>query len=56
MTLTDAVLILLLAVRILGTGDAVRATAKSCVKKLPRGKRELIYNVINGPNGCPLFI
>ncbi|KIH83560.1 hypothetical protein [Pseudomonas batumici] len=47
MTLTDAVLILLLAARIHGTDDAVRASAKSCVKKLPRGKRELIYNVIN---------
>ncbi|NVZ99243.1 DUF7740 domain-containing protein [Pseudomonas gingeri] len=47
MNLTDAVLILLLAARIHGTDDAVRASAKSCVKKLPRGKRDLIYNVIN---------
>ncbi|NWC37490.1 hypothetical protein HX876_34640 [Pseudomonas gingeri] len=47
MTLTDAVLILLLAARIHGTDEAVRASAKSCVKKLPRAKRDLIYNVIN---------
>ncbi|NWB32102.1 DUF7740 domain-containing protein [Pseudomonas gingeri] len=47
MTLTDAVLILLLAARIHGTDEAVRASAKSCVKKLPRAKRDLIYSVIN---------
>ena len=47
MNLTDAVLVLLLAARIHGTDEAVRASAKSCVKKLPRGKRDLIYNVIN---------
>ncbi|NWE45306.1 DUF7740 domain-containing protein [Pseudomonas gingeri] len=47
MNLTDAVLILLLAARIPGTDEAVRASAKSCVKKLPRAKRDLIYNVIN---------
>ncbi|BBP77352.1 hypothetical protein PHLH7_34560 [Pseudomonas sp. Ost2] len=37
MNLTDAVLILLLAARIHGTDEAVRASAKSCVKRLPRG-------------------
>jgi hypothetical protein len=47
MNLTDAVIILLLAARIHGTDEAVRASAKSCVKKLPRAKRDLIYNVIN---------
>lgn len=35
MTLTDAVLILLLAARIHGTDDAVRACAKRCVKNYP---------------------
>ena len=45
--LSDAVLILLLAARIHGTGEAVRASAKSCVKKLPRSNRDPIYSVIN---------
>ncbi|MBD8708264.1 hypothetical protein IFT47_16665 [Pseudomonas sp. CFBP 13711] len=47
MNLSDVVLILLLAARIHGTDEAVRASAKSCVKKLPRGKRDLVYSVIN---------
>jgi hypothetical protein len=47
MNLFDVVLILLLAARIHGTDEAVRASAKSCVKKLPRGKRDLVYSVIN---------
>ena len=47
MNLTDATLVLLLAARIHGTDDAVRASAKSVVKKLPRSKRDLIYKVID---------
>lgn len=47
MNLTDATLVLLLAARIHGTDEAVRASAKSVVKKLPRGKRDLIYKVID---------
>ncbi|KPA87095.1 hypothetical protein PF66_06440 [Pseudomonas asplenii] len=47
MKLSDAVLILLLAARIHGTDEAVRASAKNCVKKLPRSKRDPIYTVIN---------
>lgn len=47
MNLSDVVLVLFLAARIHGTDEAVRASAKSCVKKLPRAKRDLIYNVIN---------
>lgn len=47
MTLTDATLALLLAARIHGTDAAVRATAKRCVKLLPRSKRELIYKVVD---------
>jgi hypothetical protein len=35
---TDATLVLLLAARIHGTDEAVRASAKSVVKKLPRSK------------------
>lgn len=47
MNLTDAILVLLLAARIHGTDEAVRASAKSVVKKLPRNKRDLIYQVVN---------
>jgi hypothetical protein len=47
MNLTDAFLILLLAARIHGTDQAVRTSAKSVVKKLPRGKRDVIYKVID---------
>ena len=47
MNLTDAVLVLLLAARIHGTDEAVRASAKSVVKKLPRSKREMIFKVID---------
>ena len=42
-----ATLVLLLAARIHGTDEAVRASAKSVVKKLPRSKRDLIYKVID---------
>ncbi|MNY60321.1 hypothetical protein D3C86_1968560 [compost metagenome] len=54
MNLTDATLVLLLAARIHGTDDAVRASAKSVVKKMPRGKRDLIYKVIDSPNPLAL--
>ncbi|MFI8747617.1 MAG: hypothetical protein CVV19_00015 [Gammaproteobacteria bacterium HGW-Gammaproteobacteria-9] len=46
MTLSDATLALLLSARIHGTDAAVRATAKRCVKLLPRSKRDLLYKVI----------
>jgi hypothetical protein len=54
MNLTDAVLVLLLAARIHGTDEAVRASAKSVVKKLPRSKRDLIYQVIASRNPLEL--
>jgi len=54
MNLTDATLVLLLAARIHGTDDAVRASAKSVVKKMPRGKRDLIYKVIDARNPLAL--
>jgi hypothetical protein len=54
MNLTDATLILLLAERIHGTDEGVREAAKSVVKKLPRSKRDLIYNVINSPSPLEL--
>ena len=50
MNLTDAIIALLLAARIHGTDQAVRTTAKIVVKKLPRGKREMIYKVIDSKN------
>lgn len=50
MNLTDAVIVLLLAARIHGTEQAVRTSAKSVVKKLPRSKREMIYKVIDSPS------
>jgi hypothetical protein len=55
MNLTDATLILLLAARIHGTDEAVRASAKSVVKKLPRSKRDLIYKVIDSRSPLELM-
>lgn len=54
MNLTDATIVLLLAARIHGTDEAVRASAKSVVKKLPRGKGDLIYKVIEAQS--PLML
>ncbi|MDZ7890040.1 MAG: hypothetical protein U5M72_12635 [Pseudomonas sp.] len=50
MTLTDTVIALLLAVRIHGTDDAIRATAKRCAKRLPRSKRDLVYQIVDSPS------
>jgi hypothetical protein len=44
----------MLAARIHGAGEAVRTSAKSVVKKLPRSKRDLIYKVID--NRSPLHL
>lgn len=54
MNLTDATLVLLLAARIPGTDEAIRASAKSGLKKLPRGKRDLIYEVFDSWNPLDL--
>ncbi|MNL44686.1 hypothetical protein D3C87_1672780 [compost metagenome] len=54
MNLTDATLVLLLAARIHGTDEGVRTAAKSVVKKLPRSKRDLIYNVISSQSPLEL--
>lgn len=43
----DAILALLLAARIHKTDNAIRATAKRCMKQLPRGKRDLIFTVLD---------
>ncbi|SDI69093.1 hypothetical protein [Pseudomonas panipatensis] len=47
LNLQDALLALLLTVRLHGTDAAVRATAKRCAKQLPRSKRDLMYRVID---------
>lgn len=47
MTLTDAVIALLLSARMHGTDDAVRATAKRCEKQLPRSKRDLMFQIVD---------
>nr|WP_082073119.1 hypothetical protein [Pseudomonas sp. LFM046] len=46
MTLLDATLALLLVAKIHGTGAAVKATAKRCVKLLPRSKRAVFFQVV----------
>ncbi|MCQ0166075.1 hypothetical protein DN388_03815 [Pseudomonas sp. S12(2018)] len=56
MTLSDAVLILLLAERIHGTDGAVRRAGKNIVKKLPRSKRDILYNLIDSPNPLRLIL
>lgn len=52
MTLSHAVLVLLLADRIHGTDAAIRKAAKNVVKKLPRSKRDIIWSIIesNSPS------
>ncbi len=47
MTLTDAVIALLLSARMHGTDDAGRATAKRCAKQLPRSKRDLMFQIVD---------
>ena len=37
----------MLAAKIHGTDESVRAAAKRIVKKLPRGKRDVIYQLID---------
>ncbi|MGK8436814.1 hypothetical protein ACRS3X_05560 [Ectopseudomonas hydrolytica] len=58
MTLTDAVIALLLTARIHGTDSAIRATAKRCVKLLPRSKRDLIYKIIesSSPHAFVIYL
>ncbi|MNC46184.1 hypothetical protein D3C75_951910 [compost metagenome] len=47
MTLSDAVLIVLLADRIHGTNAAIRSAAKRCAKKLPRSQRDIFFKIVN---------
>lgn len=50
MTLSDAILVLMLADRIHGSDEAVRRAGKNIVKKLPRSKRDIIYELISNPH------
>ncbi|KYC24769.1 hypothetical protein WM94_08685 [Pseudomonas sp. ABFPK] len=45
MTLTDAIIVLLLAEKIHGTEEAIRRSAKNMSKKLPRSKRGIMYDI-----------
>lgn len=45
MTLTDAIIVLLLAEKIHGTDAAIRTSAKNVAKKLPRSKRSIMYDI-----------
>jgi len=56
MNLTDATLALLLAANIHGTDEAIRKTAKSVVKRLPRSKRDLIYKIIESRRPLDLVV
>ena len=49
MTLSDAILIVLLADRIHGTDAAIRSTATRCAKKLPRSQRDMLFKIGNSP-------
>lgn len=44
--LSYCTLALLLSARIHGTDEAVRATARRCLKQLPKRQRDLMFNVI----------
>ncbi|MFS2161172.1 hypothetical protein ACCD10_28065 [Pseudomonas sp. Pseusp122] len=49
MNLSDATLVLLLAARIHGTDDAVRASAQRCLEQLPADLRDVMRQVIASP-------
>ncbi len=54
LSVSDATLALLLAAKIHGTNQAVKATAKRCAKQLPRSKRSLMFTVIDSPQPLQL--
>ena len=47
MNMIDATICLLLAAKIHGTDQALRHTAKSLIKKLPRSARGMMFAIIN---------
>lgn len=58
MNVDDALLVLLLAEKIHGTDEGVRRAAKNILKKLPRGRRNVIYELIasKSPLGVVRYI
>lgn len=50
MTLTDAIIVLLLAEKIHGTDEAIRRSAKNMAKKLPRSKRGIMFDIAESKN------
>jgi len=55
MTLTDATLVLLLAARIHGTDDAIRRSAQSVAKTLPRSNRDIINDIADSKRPSELI-
>ncbi|MFF7708423.1 hypothetical protein [Pseudomonas sp. NPDC007930] len=49
-SLTDAFLSVSLAMAIHGNEKAVADTARRVAKKLPRAKREMMYDIVNSPS------
>ncbi|TFF51229.1 hypothetical protein C5609_14910 [Pseudomonas putida] len=47
MSVDDALLLLLLAEKIHGTDASKRHVAKNIVKKVPRGRRDVLYKLID---------
>lgn len=47
MNMIDATICLLMAAKIHGTDQALRVTAKSLIKKLPRSARGMMFAIIN---------
>lgn len=50
MTLTDAIIVLLLAEKIHGTEEAIRKSAKNMANKLPRSKRGIMFDIADSKN------
>ncbi|WP_313455548.1 hypothetical protein [Pseudomonas sp.] len=50
MTLTDAIIVLLLAEKIHGTDAAIRKVSQECGQKLPRSKRGIMYGIAESKN------
>lgn len=55
MDIIDAAICLLLAARIHGTDQALRATAKSLTKQLPRSARSIMFDIMNSKEPMALL-
>nr|WP_263011088.1 hypothetical protein [Pseudomonas asiatica] len=49
-TLTDAIIVLLLAEKIHDTEEAIRKSARNMAKRLPRSKRRIMYDIAESKN------